>query len=243
MKEELERAQAEEQRRQEIKRQEDLDMIKSLKERLNFLNEEARALVRPHLQTLQESGAIEVLRELKEVAGIEKEVGIEAKVSYPSPWIIETDKRGVDKIVMGFEDMIYFRASEGQIVGGFHMSHKLEEDNPNPVDVREELRKYSLVNPKKFRDKGCDVSLLCYYDCHISGGEPGNPYYDIIIRKLLFRSLWPAKAVKLLSVEEETPKLEVEKDLFYFPERDWQKRELLERVVAKSYCGLVKKRK
>jgi len=261
---EIERLEAEEQAKQERIRQERLVIIGKIKERLDFLNEEARALVRPHLQILQESGAIEVLGELKEVAGIEEEVEIRAAVSYLRPFIA-TDKHGVNRIDHWGEERSDFEGEGLSFTGGFpnfgeyrpyhrvslesEYYESLLEGNLNPDHLREELRKYSLIDPKKFKVKDCFVSLTCCCKNYVVG-DVGETEHISIERDLLFRSLWPNKAVKLQSQRRrecwgDDTTVE-EKDLFYFPEKDWPnliQRELLEKIVAKSYYNLVKESK
>lgn len=250
---EIERLQAEEQARQEKIKQEKLVIIGKIKERLDFLNGEARALVRPHLQILQESGAIEVLRELKEVAGIQSDVEVLTSVFYRCPIRNESERWRrrnwkEERVIFKNEDLVINKGFPNFSDPDWYSSRELnsatESDYYNKLleysfdFLREEANFYSLIKPKEFKSSG-SVSLKCHDD--VASG------YDCLYREtsetLLFSSLWPDRAVKL-KVEyydsDRSTGNTVEKDLFYFPEKDWQKRELLEKVVAKSYYDLVK---
>lgn len=251
---EIERLEAEEQAKQERIRQERLVIIGKIKERLDFLNEEARALVRPHLQVLQESGAIEVLRELKEVAGIQSDVEVLTSVFYHCPirgesggwrrhnWeerqvTFEKEDLVINDRFPNFMDPDWYYSRELNSATESDYYNKLLEYDSD--FLREEANFFSLIKPKEFKSSG-SVSLLCCSDMESIGGLYEFCGYRTTSDTLLLSSLWPDRAVKLRLKHHSSESDTVEHDLFYFPEKDWPKRELLEKAVAKSYYDLVK---
>ncbi len=258
---ELERLGAEEQAKQEKINQEKLVIIGKIKERLGFLNEEARALVRPHLQVLQQSGAIEVLMELKEAAGIEDEVEINAAVSYLCPIRRgKVGKYGISEIRERERRNVYFRGEEfveGNEFFNFGEDNDYKKTEPNYNGFLEysigslhgTIETLSLISPKDFKVNSCSVELGCYHNSGRKGG-----YYEASIwyenKTLLFCSLWPEKAVKLVKVTDDfEPRHSYDNfyprhnprdgvDLFCFSEEKWGEKALLEKKVAQAYYAL-----
>ncbi|MGI6278366.1 MAG: hypothetical protein ACOYJ8_00930 [Patescibacteria group bacterium] len=82
---EIQRLEAEGLREKETIKQERVSICERISERIDFLNEQARVLIRPYFQPLLQSGVGDVLRELREAVELKEEVQFGAEISYLGP--------------------------------------------------------------------------------------------------------------------------------------------------------------
>jgi len=254
---EIERLQVEKQVEKETLEQERLRVVGRINERVDSLNEQARALIRPHLQILQQSGAIEVLRELKEEVGGEMDdVHIQAGVAYSGKIprqrsqdgelvFIGEDLRGVTEQNLIYE---YFSYYPDTYKPSSYNSMEEEEKNSGRYpgaqfsfsldDLKKREKSLCLLNSKRFKVEYCRVSLLLAYDYH-SASHDGSAYTEEKV--IWFDSfLRPHRRVELRgdnSFKGEAKELSP----LSIPENQWGNRELLEKIVARAYFDLERK--
>jgi len=173
---EIERAQAEKRSEEEAIRQERLRVVGKINERINFLNEQARVRIRPYLRTLQESGAIEVLRELGAEINGPTEIG--AWVSWSKGFynlgggFYVEDLEGGMKEYRDLDDVPYLtKREEKEAWKGFAPSHYCYDQSLESI-----LEEWFSVKPRRFKVE-CAVKLIIG-SWESSGGGCGGDSYE-----------------------------------------------------------------
>jgi len=227
---EIERLQSEKQVEKEILEQKRLRVVERINERVDFLNEQARVRIRPYLRTLQQSGAIDVLRELNEEMGLKREVGIVATISYPI-----RDRKWPDGNFLSMDEIRGPCTFYGEdLEGGW----EYQESGYYP-DEKRYLKAWLSVEPRKIRILDCRASLQYYYR-EIRGNPEDAGVNWFKERSLLFYSLGqnqPVKLVREITIDDSYRPARSYSEVFYFPKKHWGNKELLNKMVAKAYLG------